>query len=67
MIPALRQQFNANFTPQKYQTLLHLMEERSGVPIKFRLCETPCFFPKPLLDQMSQYGKDLVQQLNGLE
>lgn len=67
MIPALRQPFNANFTPQKYQTLLHLMEERSGVPIKFRLCETPCFFPKPLLDQMSQYGKDLVQQLNGLE
>jgi hypothetical protein len=67
MIPALRQQFNANFTPQKYQTLLQLMEERSGVPIKFRLCETPCFFPKPLLEQMSQYGKDLVQQLNGLE
>jgi hypothetical protein len=67
MIPALRQPFNANFTPQKYQTLLQLMEERSGVPIKFRLCETPCFFPKPLLDQISQYGKDLVQQLNGLE
>jgi hypothetical protein len=67
MIPALRHQFNANFTPQKYQTLLQLMEERSGVPIKFRLCETPCFFPKPLLDKMSQYGKELVQQLNGLE
>jgi len=67
MIPALRQQFNANFTPEKYQTLLQVMEERSGVPIKFRLCETPCFFPKPLLDKMSQYGKELVQQLNGLE
>ena len=43
------------------------MEERCGTPIKFRLCETPCFFPKPLLDQMTQYGKELVQQLNGLE
>jgi hypothetical protein len=67
MIPALRQQFNANFTPEKYQRLLKLMEERCGTPIKFRLCETPCFFPKPLLDQMTQYGKELVQQLNGLE
>ena len=35
--------------------------------VPFRLCETPCFFPKSLLDQMSQYGKELVQQLNGLE
>jgi hypothetical protein len=67
MIPALRQQFNANFTPEKYQRLLKLMEERCGTPIKFRLCETPCFFPKPLLDQMTQYCKELVQQLNGLE
>jgi hypothetical protein len=67
MIPALRQQFNANFTEEKYQRLLKLMEERCGTPIKFRLCETPCFFPKPLLDQMTQYGKELVQQLNGLE
>jgi hypothetical protein len=67
MIPALRQQFNANFTEEKYQRLLKLMEERCGTPIKFRLCETPCFLPKPLLDQMTQYGKELVQQLNGLE
>jgi hypothetical protein len=67
MIPALRQQFNANFTPEKYQKLLKLMEERCGSPIKFRLCETPCFFPKPLLDQMTQYGRELIQQLNGLE
>ena len=67
MIPALRQQFNANFTPEKYQRLLKFMEERCGTPIKFRLCETPCFLPKPLLDQMTQYGKELVQQLNGLE
>jgi hypothetical protein len=67
MIPLLRQQFNANFTPQKYQALQTTMAERCGAPVKFRLCETPCFFPKPLLDQMSQYGKELIQQLNALE
>ena len=67
MIPSLRQPFNANFTAEKYLALQKLMEERCGTPVKFRLCETPCFFPKPLLDQMSQYGKELIHQLNGLE
>jgi hypothetical protein len=67
MIPALRQRFNASFTPEKYQAFLKLMEERCGTPVKFQLSETPCFFPKPLLDQMSQVGKELIQQLGGLE
>jgi hypothetical protein len=67
MIPALRQQFNANYTPEKYQRLLKLLEERCGVPVKFRVCETPCFLPKSLLDQMSEYGKELILQLNGIE
>jgi hypothetical protein len=67
MIPALRQRYNANFTPQKYQAFLKLMEERCGTPVKFQLSETPCFFPKPLLEQMSQYGIELIRQLGGLE
>ena len=67
MIPALRQQFNANYTQEKYQRLLKLLEERCGTPVKFRVCETPCFLPKPLLDQMSEYGKELIQQLNSIE
>jgi hypothetical protein len=67
MVKTLRQQFNTNFTPEKYQTFLKLMEERCGAPVKFQVSETPCFFPKPLLDQVSQYGKELIQQLGGLE
>ncbi|HEV2731245.1 MAG TPA: hypothetical protein VGV15_14535 [Terriglobales bacterium] len=63
MIPFLRQQFNANFTPAKYQRLLDLMAERCGTPVQFRVCETPCFFPKSLLDQMAQYGSELIHQL----
>ena len=67
MIPSLRQQFNTNFTPEKYQRFLALMDERCGTPVKFRMCETPCFLPKPLIDQMAQYGQELIQQLNSLE
>jgi hypothetical protein len=67
MIPALRQQFNANYTPEKYQRLLKLLEQRCGTPVKFRVCETPCFLPKVLLDQMSEFGKELIHQLNSIE
>ena len=67
MIASVRQRFNANFTAEKYQAFQKRMAERCGMAIPFRLCETPCFFPKELLEQMSQYGKELIQQLNGLE
>ncbi len=67
MIPGLRQRFNANYNSEKYQRLLKVMEERCGAPVKFRVCETPVFLPKALLDQMCEYGTELIQQLNGIE
>ncbi|HZQ70188.1 MAG TPA: hypothetical protein VFA68_16800 [Terriglobales bacterium] len=67
MIPPLRQQFNSNYTPEKYKAFQKRMTEQCGMEVPFRLAETPCFFPKNLLDQMSEYGKDLVRQLGGLE
>jgi len=67
MVPSLRQSFNVNYTPEKFQALQRRMAEACGMPVPFRLCETPCFFPKALLEQMARYGKELIQQLNGLE
>ena len=63
MIPALREAFNRNFHAQTYQRLLSNLETSAGTAIGFRVSETPCFFPKALLDQMAQYGHDLVLQL----
>jgi hypothetical protein len=63
MIPALRSDFNARFTPEKYQQLLRRMAERCGAPIQFRVCETPCFFEKKMLDGMAEDGKALIRQL----
>jgi hypothetical protein len=63
MIPALREAFNRNFLPETYQQLLQNLEATAGVPIAFRVSETPCFFPRALLDQMAEYGRDLVLQL----
>jgi hypothetical protein len=63
MIPALREAFNRNFLPETYQHLLKNLEASAGTPIGFRVSETPCFLPKALLDQMADYGRDLVLQL----
>ena len=63
MIPSLRKQFNASFTPEKYQTFLRRIDDACGTHVQFRLSETPCFFPKALLEQMAEDGKELIRQL----
>ncbi len=63
MIPSLRRQFNASFTPEKYQGFLRHIDNACGTHVPFRLCESPCFFPKSLLDRMAGDGKDLIRQL----
>jgi hypothetical protein len=63
MIPSLRKQFNASFTPEKYQTFLRRIDDACGTHVQFRLSETPCFFPKSLLEGMAEDGKELIRQL----
>ena len=63
MIPSLRRQFNHNFTPEKYQTFLRRIDEACGTHVQFRLSETPCFFPKELIDRMARDGDALIRQL----
>ncbi len=63
MIPSQRKRFNASFTPDKYQELLRRIDEACGTQVQFRISETPCFFPKSLLDRMAEDGKALIRQL----
>jgi hypothetical protein len=63
MIPSLRKQFNAGFTPEKYQTFLRQIDDACGTHVQFRLSETPCFFPRLLIDRMAEDGKELILQL----
>jgi hypothetical protein len=63
MIPFLRKQFNDGFTPEKYQAFLRRIDEACGTHVQFRLSETPCFFPKELIDRMARDGAKLVRQL----
>src|SRR5579863_3365611 len=63
MIPSLRKQFNASFTPEKYSAFLRRIDNVCGTHVSFRLSETPCFFPKTLLERMASDGKELIRQL----
>ena len=63
MVPALREEFNRNFTAAKYQNLLRSLNKTSETQIEYRVSETPCFVPKSLIDQMSDYGRNLILQL----
>jgi hypothetical protein len=63
MVPELRDRFNANFTAEKYRAFLARLDEACGTHVKFRNSETPCFYPKSLLDQMAAYGEELIRQL----
>jgi hypothetical protein len=63
MVPEPRRRFNQGFTPEKHKKFVELLAERSGTPIAFRNSETPCFFPAGLIDKMTRYGKELVDQL----
>jgi len=65
MIPALRRAYNSTFTDAKYRHLLARLEAVCATPIQFRVSETPCFFPKSLLDTMCRYGAELLSQLVG--
>ena len=63
MIPSLRQQFNQKFTAAKYQAFLRRVDDACGTHVQFRLSETPCFFPKSLIDRMASDGQALIRQL----
>jgi hypothetical protein len=63
MIPSLRQAFNSKYRAEKYPQLLSLLAARCGMPIGFRVSETPCFMPPALLERMARDGKELIRQL----
>ena len=64
MIQPFRREFNTRqFTPERYATLLARLNERTRTQIDFRVCETPAFFSRELLDEMAETGRILTHQL----
>lgn len=52
MIPELREQFNRNFTKEKYEAFLKDLDSKHPGDIAFRVAETPIFVPKDFTQKM---------------
>jgi len=63
MIKSLRQQFNASWSEPAYRDLLARLEAHAGAAPGFPISETPCFFPRSLMDELSATGLELVGQI----
>jgi len=63
LIHQLRQQFNASWSERDYRDLLARLEARTGTSIGFPISETPCFFPRTLMDELSAIGLELAGQI----
>lgn len=63
MLPDLRRRFNEAFTPERYRAFVADLGRRLGDEVHFRVCETPCFFPRDLIEQLAATGTELIEQL----
>ena len=52
MVPELREQFNNNFTRDKYEIFLKDLDSKHPGDIVFRIAETPIFIPKYFTNKM---------------
>jgi len=60
MVPALRKQFNTNFTGEKYQAFLKELNAVHPGAIEFRVAETPVFVPKVFTKKMLDACESIV-------
>jgi hypothetical protein len=64
LLEPYRSRFNQEqFSQERYERLKHRLGERTRTAIDFRVCETPCFFSRALLEEMAETGRVLTHQL----
>jgi hypothetical protein len=63
VIPDLRRRFQSIYSPERYSNLLNRLQERCGVPVGFRVAETPVFLHRAMLDHMAKCGLEMAREL----
>src|SRR5206468_1241272 len=58
--PQLRPIFNADFTPEKYATLLRCVNENEKWRADFRISETPVFLTREFTDEVTRAANEIV-------
>ena len=67
MHPELRSRFNADFTPDKYASLLHCVNEGTRWPADYRVSETPIFLTREFTDEVVYAANEIAAQTQTLE
>lgn len=63
MLAFARARFERTFTEERYRAFVDAVTAGAGVPIEFRLSETPCFFPAALMQSLIGAAQTMTQQL----
>jgi hypothetical protein len=63
VIASHRNAFNRTYREERYAEFVAALTARCGVPIGFRLSETPCFFPASVIDRLATEARALIAQL----
>ena len=63
MIAKYREQFNREFTQEKYQKLQDILAERAGHPAGFRISESPVFLTQDFKNKLSDACNGIIQQI----
>lgn len=67
MVPELRRAFNEGFSQERYGALVAGLEAEAGVPIDFRVCETPVFLPRDLSDHLAAAAREVLAAVSTAE
>lgn len=60
MVPEIRQQYNKEFSRDKYEAFLKEVENLFPGQLDFRIAETPLFIPKVFLDKMISACESII-------
>ncbi len=64
MVPSLRKAFNEQFSTEKYQHFLNILQEGLKDDIAFRVAETPVFITDDLKNKLIQAGDEILKTLS---
>lgn len=66
MISKYREQFNAEFSPEKYQNILESLKEKGGIYPQFRVSESPIFLTEEFVDKLHEACDSIITQIKNM-
>lgn len=66
MIPKYRQQFNQDFSQEKYSLLKEYLKQKSGLEPGFRVSESPIFLTKEFESKLIDASESIIDQIKTL-